>query len=107
MTLEHAPAKAARFTMQPAGFILSRHARNRMDKRRISRAAVDAALRYGRKTYARGAVFYAIGRKEVEACRRHGIDIRAHRHVQVVCSPDGVVLTVYRSGNFRPLRGRK
>ena len=86
---------------------LSQHARNRMNQRRISRAAVLAALQHGRRIHTRGAVVYAIGRKEVAACRRRGIDIRAHLHVQVVCTPSGLVLTVYRNGDFSRLRGKK
>ncbi len=88
-------------------WVLTDHATERMDRRRLSRDAIACALRHGRKAYARGAVFFAIGRKEVQSCRRHGIDIRRHLNVQVVCTPNGVVLTAYRSGNFRPLRGRK
>jgi Domain of unknown function (DUF4258) len=47
-------------------FSLTKHAIERMVTRSISRAAIEAALEFGRCIEIRGAQIFAIGRKEVE-----------------------------------------
>lgn len=83
---------------------LSCHAFERMEQRDIDHEAVEAVLDYGREVYTRGAIVHAIGRREIEHWRPDGIDLSRYDGVQVVCSHDGTVLTVYRSRNFRRLR---
>ena len=83
---------------------LSKHAWRRMCGRRFCPAAIDAALTYGRDSYVRKAVVYAIGRAEVRHFAREGIDLRRFEGLQVLCSHDGVVLTAYRNNDFRGLR---
>lgn len=83
---------------------LTRHAWERMTSRNLSSSAVQAALEYGRLAYVRGAAIYAIGRKEVERYASEGIDLTQHEGVQVVCTPQGTILTVYRNRDFRGLR---
>lgn len=83
---------------------LTQHARTRMDGRRISSEAVEAVLAYGRTIWARGAQIYALGKKEVLWASRQGLDLRPFAGLQVVCAPDGNVLTVYRNHDFRSLR---
>jgi hypothetical protein len=93
-------------TLHCVSCCLTRHAAERMARRGIRLAAVLAALRYGREVYTRGAFLYGIGRKEVDLYRRLGIDLAAYAGVQVVCSPDGAILTAYRNPNLRALRPR-
>jgi hypothetical protein len=83
---------------------LTKHARERMNARRVALSEIDAALDFGRLVYTRSAMIYAIGRKEVEQCRRQGIELSRFEGLQVVCSLDGVVITVYRNRNLRGLR---
>ncbi len=83
---------------------LTNHARVRMDARRISTAAVEAVLAYGRMVWARGAQIYAIGEKEVRFASRDGVDLRPYAGLQVVCALCGDVLTTYRNHDFRSLR---
>ena len=85
----------------------TRHAWKRMTERRLSTAAVQAALDHGRVVYVRGAAIYAVGGKEVGRCQQQGIDISDFEGVQVVCKPDGMILTVYRNRDFRGLRPRR
>lgn len=99
-----ARSEACQNARTPEACHISNHAQKRMDMRRISWAAVQAVLRYGRRAHACGALFFAIGRKEVMRYRARGIDLSAYRNIQVVCSPDGVILTTYRSSDFRPLK---
>ena len=83
---------------------LTHHARARMDGRRIPPEAVAAVLAHGRTVWTRGAQVFALGRKEVARALQRGLDLRPFAGLQVVCAPDGDVLTVYRNHDFRPLR---
>jgi hypothetical protein len=86
--------------------ILTKHAAERMSTRSLHTPAVTAAIAYGRVVHIRGAQIHAIGRREVGWCRRDGIDISRFEGVQVVCSADGTILTVYRNSDFSGLRPR-
>lgn len=86
--------------------MLTEHAAERMSTRGLSSSAVTAAIAYGRVVHVRGADIIAIGRREVEWYSREGIDLSRYEGIQVVCSPEGVILTVYRNRNFRGLRPR-
>ena len=85
---------------------LTKHARSRMNERCVSPEAVMKVTTYGRVAHVRGAEIYAVGRKEVERFLAEGVDLRRVEGIQVVCSADGSVLTVYRNSNFRGLRPR-
>ena len=86
---------------------ISAHATRRMHARNISQTAVHAALEHGRTVHVRGAVIHAIGRKEVARLRPHGIDLSQFEGIQIVCAPDGTILTTYRNRDFRSLRPRR
>ena len=91
-------------------FSLTDHAQSRMYQRSINRQSVATVLNYGRCIHARGAVIYAIGRKEVAHYETFGIDLREHAGYQVICSTDGTILTAYRNHNLsaiRKTRGRR
>lgn len=85
---------------------LTQHARAQMHRRRLSREAVAMVMAYGRLARVRGAEIYAVGRKEVERYLREGVDLSRFQGVQVVCTPEGTILTVYRNNDFRGLRPR-
>jgi hypothetical protein len=78
-----------------------------MDARSISGEALRSALKYGRTSWTRGARVYAIGRKEVQYYRAHGIDLARFEGIHVVESADGTVITVYRNRDLRGLRPDK
>lgn len=87
---------------------LTSHALFRMNNRHISPLDVAAVLDYGRSYRVRGAVVYAMGRREVASCRGDGMSADRIAGLQVVCSPDDdVVITVYRNSDFRSLRRRE
>ncbi|KWO11895.1 hypothetical protein WM26_16110 [Burkholderia cepacia] len=75
-----------------------------MVTRGLSAEAIDAALTFGRAVHTRGAEIHAIGRKEVSRYAGLGIDLARYEGVQVVVSPDGHIVTVYRNHSFRGLR---
>ncbi|HAE42372.1 MAG TPA: hypothetical protein DCG34_05555 [Clostridiales bacterium] len=84
---------------------ITTHAVLRMGSRRIRPADVDIVINYGRMSYVRGAVIYAIGRKEMAFCQKKGITCRRAQGLQVVCAPDDdTVITVYRNNDFKGLR---
>ena len=87
---------------------LTRHALGRLHCRGFRVQAIQATLRYGRVLHVRGAAIHAIGRREVEAHKRHGVNLMQFEGIQVVCSPDDTaILTVYRNRDFRGLRPRR
>ena len=45
---------------------ITKHAEVRMNKRGITRQMLELVLMFGRKIYARGVVFYVIGKKEIQ-----------------------------------------
>jgi murein DD-endopeptidase MepM/ murein hydrolase activator NlpD len=83
---------------------ISLHAQDQMDARSISVAALRSTLKYGRAVWTRGARIYAIGRKEVEYYRAHGVDLARFEGIHVVASADGTIITVYRNRDLRGLR---
>lgn len=92
------------YTVEEIGIVMTDHAQTRMFSRRLSERAVQLALAHGREVHTRGAVLYAIGKKEVAKARRTGTDISLFEGVHVVCTSDGCVLTVYRNHDLRGLR---
>lgn len=84
---------------------VTNHARQRVNDRRLPWDAVECAMAYGRALYARGAVIFAIGRKEVVRHLQRRVDLRAYEGVEVVCSHDGAIITAYRNRNLHDLRG--
>jgi hypothetical protein len=86
--------------------VLTNHAQQRMTARSLSHEAIFAAMTFGRSIHTRGADIQVIGRKEVQQYRQHGINLAPFEGVQLVCAPDGAVLTVYRNRDFRRLRPR-
>ena len=88
----------------PNGFWLSAHAWRQMSRRSISPEAVRAVLHFGRALWRRRARIYVIGRREVAHYRRKGVDLSRYEGAHVVCTPGGVVQTVYRNRDLN-IRG--
>lgn len=86
------------------GHALTRHAAQRMQQRALSPDVIREVLAFGREVHVRGAIIYAVGRKEVASLRRDGVDLTDAEDVHVVCSEDGTVMTAYRNPDFRSLR---
>ncbi|MCV6587814.1 MAG: DUF4258 domain-containing protein [Marinobacterium sp.] len=84
--------------------ILSDHAQQRCSQRGLSEHHINMALRYGRTIRSRRAVFKVIGRKEIERYAGQAPELRDLNGIQVVSSPEGVVLTAYRNRNLRQIR---
>ncbi len=87
-----------------ASDIMTHHANARMISRSISEEAILAAITFGKEVFTRGAVVYALGKKEVKKAYHEAGDLSRFMGVQVVCSHRGVVITAYRNRNFRGLK---
>lgn len=88
------------------GFQLSRHAWQRMGARGVSSSAINKVLTFGRVIHARGATMYVIGRKEVKRYMGQGINLDDLHGMQVICSKNGTIMTLYRNRDLRSLRPR-
>jgi hypothetical protein len=87
----------------------SGHAQRRGSQRGISEADIEMVLGYGRCVYTRRAWIHVVGRAEVCAAQKEGVDLRPVEGIHVVLDPRGPVRTVYRNQhlNLRPLRRRR
>ena len=83
---------------------LTKHARARMQQRRLSDHMIAMVMTYGRLARVRGAEIFAIGKREVEQYLTEDVDLSKYQGVQVVCDPEGAILTAYRNSDFRGLR---
>ncbi|RMH53148.1 MAG: DUF4258 domain-containing protein [Bacteroidetes bacterium] len=79
------------------------HLWQRMSGRSVAPADVERVLHFGRVTHVRGARHFSVGRREIRRYRRQA-DLSRLDGLHVVCTPDGVVLTVYRNRDFSVLR---
>ncbi len=83
---------------------LTQHARQRMNARNLGVKAIQAALDFGRIVRTRGAVVYAIGKKEVQRYQDRVGNLQRFEGVHVVCTSEGIILTAYRNHSFKKLR---
>lgn len=81
--------------------VFSRHALLRMQQRTISLAMVEAVMLYGREVRGHDTVIHVVGRRDARCWRMRGVRIDDLEGIHVVCSGDGVVITVYRNRDFR------
>lgn len=93
-------AMGRRFEESPSG--LTNHARERMSARSINEWHISQVLSFGRESYTRKAVIYAIGRKEV---KEYGRFLEPCEGIHVICTPDdGTIITTYRNHSLKGLR---
>ena len=81
------------------------HARVRKAQRAVSDEAIEAVLLYGKPWHQRkGRVALHLGRKQVEAARKQGVDLRSYENTAVVVADGRVVVTVIRTADTKRLR---
>lgn len=88
---------------------ITQHAQHRMTARGISEYALKTVLAFGRKLYLKGAVYYVLGRKEIEKYGEKEPILQQLEGVQVVTSAEeGIyrVLTVFKNRDFKGLKKR-
>jgi hypothetical protein len=71
----------------------------------VLRQALEAALDFGTPRKAgNGSLEYYLGRREVAAAWRFGLDLRRFERTAVIVSACGLVLTVYKAPRPRARR---
>lgn len=84
---------------------LSEHAAIRCQQRCIKEREVHEAIKYGRCIRAKGALFFVVGKKEVQKQSQLGRNIQRLKNLQVLISKDfSRIITVYRNSNFRQIK---
>lgn len=76
------------------------HAQVRAAQRGFSAKQVATILRYGRKRYQAGAVYYSIGRKEIAQYAKESPLLKQMNGMHVVTSLEGAILTMFRNRDF-------
>ena len=85
--------------------LFTNHAKERMFARGFEANTIDIVLAFGRKIYSRGALFYVIGKKEIQRFQDKEPLIKHMEGIQVVASTsDDAIITVYRSKDLRSIR---
>jgi hypothetical protein len=85
-------------------YVMSEHALCRMWERALSPEDVRMTLIFGEPVFDRGALIFRVGRRQVARFRERGVDLAQLEGLQVVCSVDRTVMTVYRNHEFRTVR---
>ena len=83
------------------------HALTRMAQRGFNDDQIALVLKYGRVIYAKGIVFFVVGRKEVAFLAKQGVDLRAVEAIQLLTKPNGVLITVYRNHDLKKIKKTK
>ena len=83
------------------------HALTRMAQRGFNDDQIALVLKYGRVIYAKGIVFFVVGRKEVAFFAKQGVDLRAVEAIQLLTKPNGVLITVYRNHDLKKIKKTK
>lgn len=78
-----------------------------MGRRSISVAEVCAAVDHGRVHHDRSAVIYDVGKHEAELSQADLGGYRELEGLQVVCSADKRIITVYKNRDLRILKPQK
>ncbi|MFY9180161.1 MAG: hypothetical protein WAO12_10360 [Venatoribacter sp.] len=79
------------------------HAITRASQRNITAAMISATLRFGRKTYQRGALFFSVGKKEIEKHSHKYALLNKMEGIHLVMSQTGEIITVYRDKTFKSI----
>lgn len=82
----------------------TRHGYERAKQRGLKATAAALILRYGRKTYHQGAIYYSIGRKEITKYRHICPRLSCLEGYHLVMSMQGVIVTVLRNKKFKILK---
>ncbi|GGZ97346.1 hypothetical protein DC083_04920 [Ignatzschineria ureiclastica] len=88
---------------------ITQHAYQRMSARGINEYGLKTVLAFGRKIYLKGAVYYVLGRKEIQKYGDQEPILKKLEGIQVVTSVEEEVyrvLTVFKNRDFSSLKKR-
>lgn len=89
---------------EDAALGLSVHAYKRRLQRGFQQDMIAHILRFGRKRFQNNAVYYSIGRKEIEKHSQACPDLKQMNGMHIVMSLNGTILTLFRNRDFRILK---
>jgi len=81
---------------------ITAHSIARMCQRRIPDWQIELALRFGKRIYARGSLYYFVGRRQVDKMEKQGYrGVEKLEGLTLVLDPhDKVLLTVFKNRRF-------
>lgn len=84
--------------------IYSLHADKRAIQRGVKKSMVKDILSFGRKNYQNGAIYYSIGRKEIDKYQQICPALKKMNGMHVICSHSGVIITMFRNQSFKVIQ---
>ncbi|WP_151730869.1 hypothetical protein [Acinetobacter junii] len=85
---------------------LTGHAVKRSSQRGIKNKHVANLLKFGRKNYQNGAVYYSIGKKEISKFQNICPELKEMNGMHLVTATNGCVITLVRNKDFSLLKHR-
>jgi len=83
---------------------LTNHAVRCSSQRGIKTKHIANLLKFGRKNYQNGAIYYSIGNKEIARYKNICPALKEMNGMHVVSSFTGNVITIFRNKSFRRIR---
>tara|TARA_R110002167_G_scaffold229895_1_gene435107 strand:- start:399 stop:758 length:360 start_codon:yes stop_codon:yes gene_type:complete len=80
------------------------HAIRRSHQRKISEDAIEAALQYGREYNDKKATTFRLDGRSIANAKAQGVNLHAYEGIHVVQGFDGVIVTVFRTRNYKKVR---
>lgn len=80
------------------------HAHQRAKQRGVTANKVAHLMRFGRKQHQNGAIYYSVGRKEIQRYSCYCPDLIEMNGLHLVMSLTGEIITVFRNKNFKGIR---
>lgn len=79
---------------------LTNHAVRRSSQRGIKTKHIANLLKFGRKNYQNGAIYYSIGNNEIERYKNICPALKEMNGMHLVSSLTGNIVTIFRNRNF-------
>jgi hypothetical protein len=83
---------------------LTEHAAQRAQQRAACMASIEATIAYGAEYRQPGRSAYYLGRRQVNAALRFGVDLKRFERTAVVVADDGAIITVIRASSTKKIR---
>lgn len=91
-------------TFEQRSLGLTAHSLKRVRQRGFTQEDVASVLRFGRRNFQNGAVYYSIGRKEIKRYKKIYPSIQHMDGMHVVSAPNGSIVTVLRNRDFKIIK---
>jgi hypothetical protein len=94
--------------MNPEQFFLglTSHAAQRASQRGMKTKHIANLLKFGRKNYQNGAIYYSIGKKEISKYKNVCPGLKEMNGMHLVTAVNGCVITLFRNKDFSLIKHR-